>query len=114
MLYCVLFFFFSSRRRHTRCALVTGVQTCALPISAEASASLNGDGGYFIMREPSSFSLTGERGQAQRFGAPGQSPGKFAHSHLGVTDRQTNRPRQRQEILPRQPIILAVDRKSVA
>src|SRR3546814_1203445 len=28
--YCV--FFFSSRRRHTRCALVTGVQTCALPI----------------------------------------------------------------------------------
>src|SRR3546814_7279056 len=30
MLWC---FFFSSRRRHTRCALVTGVQTCALPIS---------------------------------------------------------------------------------
>src|SRR3546814_8388365 len=27
-----VFFFFSSRRRHTRCALVTGVQTCALPI----------------------------------------------------------------------------------
>src|SRR3546814_8373589 len=25
-------FCFSSRRRHTRCALVTGVQTCALPI----------------------------------------------------------------------------------
>src|SRR3546814_9661360 len=25
-------FFFSSRRRHTMCALVTGVQTCALPI----------------------------------------------------------------------------------
>src|SRR3546814_3576481 len=29
-----MFFFFSSRRRHTRCALVTGVQTCALPIYA--------------------------------------------------------------------------------
>src|SRR3546814_4234504 len=29
----LLVFFFSSRRRHTRCALVTGVQTCALPIS---------------------------------------------------------------------------------
>src|SRR3546814_1063087 len=28
----VIIFFFSSRRRHTRCALVTGVQTCALPI----------------------------------------------------------------------------------
>src|SRR3546814_3838452 len=33
MCYIMLFFFFSSRRRHTRCALVTGVQTCALPIS---------------------------------------------------------------------------------
>src|SRR3546814_9029882 len=30
-----LVFFFSSRRRHTRCALVTGVQTCALPISKD-------------------------------------------------------------------------------
>src|SRR3546814_19802157 len=30
---CFFCFFFSSRRRHTRCALVTGVQTCALPIS---------------------------------------------------------------------------------
>src|SRR3546814_13403183 len=29
----MIMFFFSSRRRHTRCALVTGVQTCALPIS---------------------------------------------------------------------------------
>src|SRR3546814_7797700 len=32
MCYCFSFFFFSSRRRHTWCALVTGVQTCALPI----------------------------------------------------------------------------------
>src|SRR3546814_7630568 len=29
---CMMLFFFSSRRRHTMCALVTGVQTCALPI----------------------------------------------------------------------------------
>src|SRR3546814_6116149 len=34
------YFFFSSRRRHTRCALVTGVQTCALPI-------LTGDASFF-------------------------------------------------------------------
>src|SRR3546814_1389977 len=27
--------YFSSRKRHTRCALVTGVQTCALPISSQ-------------------------------------------------------------------------------
>src|SRR3546814_8244907 len=46
MFYCCLycfcvfvwfvFVFFSSRRRHTRCALVTGVQTCALPIFMKA------------------------------------------------------------------------------
>src|SRR3546814_12787085 len=34
----VIYFFFSSRRRHTRCALVTGVQTCALPISKTRKA----------------------------------------------------------------------------
>src|SRR3546814_6491792 len=33
MIIFFVFCFFSSRRRHTRCALVTGVQTCALPIS---------------------------------------------------------------------------------
>src|SRR3546814_3295906 len=31
------FVVFSGRRRHTRCALVTGVQTCALPISYSAA-----------------------------------------------------------------------------
>src|SRR3546814_2123261 len=35
LLFVVLFF--SSRRRHTRCALVTGVQTCALPISPDTT-----------------------------------------------------------------------------
>src|SRR3546814_9147661 len=39
-----ILFFFSSRRRHTRCALVTGVQTCALPISL---AGLNHDEDIF-------------------------------------------------------------------
>src|SRR3546814_17112117 len=48
-------FFFSSRRRHTRCALVTGVQTCALPISLAdtheacrrtAQLGLNGEDGF--------------------------------------------------------------------
>src|SRR3546814_2336735 len=39
-MWCVYCFvvFFSSRRRHTRCALVTGVQTCALPISSNTGA----------------------------------------------------------------------------
>src|SRR3546814_6862851 len=39
MLEFELCFFFSSRRRHTRCALVTGVQTCALPNLTGLSAS---------------------------------------------------------------------------
>src|SRR3546814_3925860 len=45
VLFCV-WFFFSSRRRHTGCALVTGVQTCALPICCylgEGSALVPGD-----------------------------------------------------------------------
>src|SRR3546814_14339269 len=39
----MLVFFFSSRRRHTRCALVTGVQTCALPISFRNHAGFHED-----------------------------------------------------------------------
>src|SRR3546814_2403596 len=42
-------FFFSSRRRHTRCALVTGVQTCALPIF---QASLAPDGASCAILSP--------------------------------------------------------------
>src|SRR3546814_7845892 len=40
MCMCMLMLFFSSRRRHTRCALVTGVQTCALPILAYSQQQL--------------------------------------------------------------------------
>src|SRR3546814_1246437 len=46
---CWFYVFFSSRRRHTRCALVTGVQTCALPIycgavlATRALAQLGGE-----------------------------------------------------------------------
>src|SRR3546814_10034573 len=35
----IMFCFFSSRRRHTRCALVTGVHTCALPILSRNPAA---------------------------------------------------------------------------
>src|SRR3546814_990110 len=44
--------FFSSRRRHTRCALVTGVQTCALPIFRQAGAAINRRVGEFIKSTP--------------------------------------------------------------
>src|SRR3546814_10168655 len=46
-------FFFSSRRRHTRCALVTGVQTCALPISEKLICSLGAD--FYDAVEPARF-----------------------------------------------------------
>src|SRR3546814_7821513 len=39
----VSIFFFSSRRRHTICALVTGVQTCALPIYLYRAVDKRGD-----------------------------------------------------------------------
>src|SRR3546814_620899 len=42
-MYVVCVFFFSSRRRHTRCALVTGVQTCAPPILPYFQNFLNSD-----------------------------------------------------------------------
>src|SRR3546814_3998799 len=40
LIICTIVFFFSSRRRHTRCALVTGVQTCALPIFETDKATM--------------------------------------------------------------------------
>src|SRR3546814_3834806 len=57
VLLCVFFmcFFFSSRRRHTRCALVTGVQTCALPISGHRPSTASGPTCCRALREPSSY-----------------------------------------------------------
>src|SRR3546814_6551208 len=46
----IVLFFFSSRRRHTRCALVTGVQTCALPIYRPAQ-------GVFEIAGPDRYDL---------------------------------------------------------
>src|SRR3546814_1361219 len=85
----MLFFFFSSRRRHTRCALVTGVQTCALPIFfavnaaatatiAEATAAAAPDARLVLVsslaaREPglshyAASKAAGERSEERRVG----------------------------------------------
>src|SRR3546814_3706316 len=58
----VYFFFFSSRRRHTRGALVTGVQTCALPISMGMSKlGRGGISGARIQAPPAGRLLVGEQ-----------------------------------------------------
>src|SRR6056300_1904973 len=52
------FVFFSSRRRHTRFLNVTGVQTCALPISADLVETQRGvRGGYRLTKAPAAISL---------------------------------------------------------
>src|SRR3546814_1829520 len=55
-------FFFSSRRRHTRCALVTGVQTCAPPIYAADVADLyNRCSDYFRLQDGAAPTLDDAR-----------------------------------------------------
>src|SRR3546814_2415787 len=68
LLICLFCFFFSSRRRHTRCALVTGVQTCALPIFTH------------VVRGEDHVSNTAT--QIQMFTAMGARPPVFAHEAL--------------------------------
>src|SRR3546814_2030675 len=86
-----LFFFFSSRRRHTRCALVTGVQTCALPICQPRCA---GHGkidlpGIAADHHPAVFAKTGQEhlhlrgGRVLRFIQDDECIGKSAAAHEG-------------------------------
>src|SRR3546814_2322787 len=53
----VVFFFFSSRRRHTRCALVTGVQTCALPIFQSQQYRILVEDAYGFRNAPIAYEL---------------------------------------------------------
>src|SRR3546814_2233828 len=54
---CVGWFIVSSRRRHTMCALVTGVQTCALPISRPSASPFRASEGRpdFIFSDGSPY-----------------------------------------------------------
>src|SRR3546814_10051279 len=76
LFYCVVYvivFFFSIRRRHTRCALVTGVQTCALPIYC--LGVFNSRNGAWL----SFTSLFQERVAGPAIGMISQSGGSAAH-----------------------------------
>src|SRR3546814_3966719 len=72
-----MFFFFSSRRRHTRCALVTGVQTCALPICYSSLGYLR-DYAFDTIKVDQSF-MRGVEGNA-RHRAIAQSVAYLAHA----------------------------------
>src|SRR3546814_1927971 len=69
------FFFFSSRRRHTRCALVTGVQTCALPIYTVADAARQDADDHWKQR-PEQEEEERARKQDRHEIAPGDNPGR--------------------------------------
>src|SRR3546814_16119622 len=97
----VYIFFFSSRRRHTRCALVTGVQTCALPISGKRSA------GRGVRRRATGRAMRKRRrrrapGSGTRGARPRLSPAGPAAPHR-ARDRpfdpraRLSRPRRRSE-----------------
>src|SRR3546814_6014122 len=83
------FFFFSSRRRHTRCALVTGVQTCALPISAkEGWDAANGPNPY---RELPRMELYAYRmgEQAEAWADDGEFDGFSLNTYFKATKTNT-------------------------
>src|SRR3546814_6840324 len=107
------FFFFSSRRRHTRCALVTGVQTCALPISrrrarhmaAVACHAVATRGDALDQRSFAHVSpLSDRRLQGRglyappaRYASPPQRPPRRRHRRRAPASRRT-RPRDRQSV----------------
>src|SRR3546814_15816224 len=64
--------FFSSRRRHTRCALVTGVQTCALPIYAYGGKQKSMNFGIYPM--VSLVQAREKRNEARAILAEGKDP----------------------------------------
>src|SRR3546814_9846203 len=86
-------FFFSSRRRHTRCALVTGVQTCALPILDPLlapvllqEAHVEVPAAYFGLPTPDDL----ERTRAER---DGREPGRTRQALLRAAVRGVDVPR---------------------
>src|SRR3546814_10545339 len=76
-----LIFFFSSRRRHTRCALVTGVQTCALPIYRSNTIKVPewGYGNFFTgaTLDPSGTIFTGASFEVPPEGTECRVPGNM-------------------------------------
>src|SRR3546814_7322716 len=94
MLCPCIYIFFSSRRRHTRCALVTGVQTCALPIFGIDPDGVNAK----LPWDPIDRFLWANLRPAvtfnggQRFQAKGHMTDYFADQAIAAIDANKNRP----------------------
>src|SRR3546814_11423624 len=82
-LYVFVLCFFSSRRRHTRCALVTGVQTCALPIYWPMRSTTSAGAG----RSSSSATARSAASNSTRDG-----PGAAGAAMTGLLESQAPRP----------------------
>src|SRR3546814_2653785 len=91
-MYFIVCFFFSSRRRHTRCALVTGVQTCALPILGAGAAvgTAIGAGAAFAMGGGAAVAAArGVAGGALSAIRAGTSMGSAARSEEHTSELQS-------------------------
>src|SRR3546814_2554632 len=91
-------FFLSSRRRHTRCALVTGVQTCALPIYLEQSlrdAGMKTDSGSlnFTLRDQGQAGAggTGDDGRGGQGGNGQRGRGQADYADNGLAGDAADR-----------------------
>src|SRR3546814_7569059 len=73
-------FFFSSRRRYTRCALVTGVQTCALPISSSSEFR----GSYLICDVAAWIKAKGENMLTERRNAANEVAAKLFEAEAAI------------------------------
>src|SRR3546814_1871370 len=91
-MWCFLFFF-ASRRRHTRCALVTGVQTCALPILAVLVAAFAWQRRATQAPEPATATATGQRA-IMVLPTRVEGPGDVAWARLGLMDYLADRIRR--------------------
>src|SRR3546814_5856445 len=95
-------FFLSGRRRHTRCALVTGVQTCALPISSrhdpcrsawrDAALPSPGDSRSHRWRRPARAISPNRNSRMLEDG-----PGRFDDRILVILLEQVDRPLVREQ-----------------
>src|SRR3546814_2725387 len=115
MLFCCLFillyvFFFSSRRRHTRCALVTGVQTCALPISSAQPVADHGRAGIGAVGRLRPDELCAECAPGGSRAAAGQQSDHLATERGAVADQPGAQPREPAALLaPADPAVGPAD-----